>query len=199
MDGKHELGRPRATISSVVRTVIATFDRNGRYTGHAALYLGQDKHGIRVIDQWNIRESGRVTGQHLPSERTLHFDGPRRARIDRERFYNVVEQDTCNVSCRRVVGRGCAGTHRNSRNWVPTNARRQDSQRRRAEWGRLRIRAKITDKRADAWSAACVVLKATFLFRPSRRAAAADRATAGGRSCRGRIARSDGYACGHRG
>jgi hypothetical protein len=40
-------------------TVIATFDPDGRYgnhtdgRSHAAVYLGQDAHGIRVLDQWN--------------------------------------------------------------------------------------------------------------------------------------------------
>ncbi len=72
-------------------TAIATFDSNGRYTGHAAIYLGQDERGIRVIDQWNIRENGRVTGQHTPSERTLPFGQPWHDRIDRGEFYYVVE------------------------------------------------------------------------------------------------------------
>lgn len=40
-------------------TVIATFDSDGRYgnhvdgRSHAAIYLGQDLTGIRVLDQWN--------------------------------------------------------------------------------------------------------------------------------------------------
>ena len=39
-------------------TVIATFDSSDRYgntldgNSHAAIYLGQDKHGIQVMDQW---------------------------------------------------------------------------------------------------------------------------------------------------
>ena len=39
-------------------TVIATFDRCGRYanatdgSSHAAIYLGQNEHGIQVLDQW---------------------------------------------------------------------------------------------------------------------------------------------------
>jgi len=32
-------------------TAIAIFDQNGRYIGHAAIYLGQDAQGIHVIDQ----------------------------------------------------------------------------------------------------------------------------------------------------
>ncbi len=40
-------------------TVIATFDGSGRYanatdgSSHAAVYLGQDEHGVRVLDQWS--------------------------------------------------------------------------------------------------------------------------------------------------
>ena len=70
---------------------IATFDDQGRYTGHTAIFLGQDERGIQVIDQWNIRENGRITGQHQPSERTLHFGDPFRARVDRGEFYDVIE------------------------------------------------------------------------------------------------------------
>lgn len=72
-------------------TAIATFDINGRYTGHAAIYLGQDADGIRVVDQWNIRENGRVIRQHQPSNRTLPFGQPQRAFINRGEPYHVVE------------------------------------------------------------------------------------------------------------
>ncbi len=40
-------------------TVIATFDKTGRYanardgSSHAAIYLGQDENGIQVLDQWS--------------------------------------------------------------------------------------------------------------------------------------------------
>jgi hypothetical protein len=37
-------------------TAIATFI-NGRYIGHAALYLGQNAEGIQVVDQWAVRRS----------------------------------------------------------------------------------------------------------------------------------------------
>ena len=33
-------------------TVIATFGKMGRYTGHAAIYLGQNDGGLDVFDQW---------------------------------------------------------------------------------------------------------------------------------------------------
>lgn len=73
-------------------TAIATFDSKGRYEEHAAIYLWQDQHGIRVIDQWNRRDQeGHIRDQHQPSERILHFDDPRRAHVDRGEFYNVVE------------------------------------------------------------------------------------------------------------
>jgi hypothetical protein len=74
-------------------TVIATFDSSGHYDGHAALYLGQDEHGIQVIDQWNIRDSKTraVIGHHLLSERILHFGESWHEYIDRGEFYHVVE------------------------------------------------------------------------------------------------------------
>jgi hypothetical protein len=54
-------------------TLIATFDANGHYTGHAAIYLGQDEHGIQAIDQWNNVVNGRIESQHQPSQRTISF------------------------------------------------------------------------------------------------------------------------------
>jgi hypothetical protein len=74
-------------------TAIATFDGNGHYDGgHAAIYLGQDEHGIQVVDQWNIRDShGRITRQQPPLERTLHFGQPFRDRVDRGEPFHVVE------------------------------------------------------------------------------------------------------------
>jgi hypothetical protein len=33
-------------------TAIATFDNNGKYSGHAAIYEGQTALGINVVDQW---------------------------------------------------------------------------------------------------------------------------------------------------
>jgi hypothetical protein len=72
-------------------TAIATFDSNGRYDGHAAIYLGQDKHGIQVVDQWNICENGQIIRHHPPNERTLHRGEPFRDRVDRAESYHVVE------------------------------------------------------------------------------------------------------------
>ena len=33
-------------------TAIATFDQNGTYSGHTAIYESQDGQGIAVVDQW---------------------------------------------------------------------------------------------------------------------------------------------------
>ncbi|MEP6606592.1 MAG: BPSL0067 family protein [Nitrosospira sp.] len=45
-------------------TVIATFDPQGRYRGHAAIYVNQDKDGIHVFDQW-ITGAGKAIGPRL--------------------------------------------------------------------------------------------------------------------------------------
>ncbi|WP_428488541.1 BPSL0067 family protein, partial [Rhodopila sp.] len=73
-------------------TAIATFDSNGHYDGHAAIYLGQDEDGIRVVDQWNIRDpGGHITEHHKPSKRTIFFGKPHSLRVDRGESCNVVE------------------------------------------------------------------------------------------------------------
>jgi hypothetical protein len=57
-------------------TAIATFDDDGRYgnhtdgRSHAAIYLGQDARGLRVIDQWR---------GHSPTERIIRFNDKRPA------------------------------------------------------------------------------------------------------------------------
>jgi hypothetical protein len=55
-------------------TVIATFESDGTYTpetgNHAAVYLSQDRTGIRVYDQWN--------GQPV-HQRVIRFEGGRGA------------------------------------------------------------------------------------------------------------------------
>ena len=43
-------------------TAIATFNEHGHYSGHAAIYDGQDKDGLNVYDQW-------VT----PPARAIHY------------------------------------------------------------------------------------------------------------------------------
>ena len=73
-------------------TAIATSDANGHYTGHAAIYLSQDEHGIQVIDQWNIRDShGHIIRQQSPIERTLTFNDSQHSWINRGEYYRVVE------------------------------------------------------------------------------------------------------------
>ena len=87
--------RPGVTVrgNTAIRpgTAIATFYENGRYSGHAAIYLGQDENGVRVLDQWNVRHRDGTVSQHTPSERTLPFNDPRHARVDRGESYGVVE------------------------------------------------------------------------------------------------------------
>ena len=77
-------------------TAIATFDAAGRYANHsegnhAAIYLGQDASGIRVIDQWNNRRGGRITSQHSPQEQTIHFNNPRGNIVNRGEECYVVQ------------------------------------------------------------------------------------------------------------
>ena len=43
-------------------TAIATFNAQGKYQGHAAIYVSQDQEGITVYDQW-ITGSGKAIGQ----------------------------------------------------------------------------------------------------------------------------------------
>jgi hypothetical protein len=50
-------------------TAIATFDADGKYKGHAAIYENQTAAGLNVVDQW-------VTGKGKPvGARTLRFGG----------------------------------------------------------------------------------------------------------------------------
>jgi len=75
-------------------TVIATFDPNGRYgnhtdgRSHAAIYLGQDKTGIRVLDQWVSHRDGQTVpvGVH---ERVIRFGPKPRAENDGSNYYVV--------------------------------------------------------------------------------------------------------------
>lgn len=68
--GKWTKGAPikgNATIAE--GTAIATFDQNGVYVGHAAIYVKQDAVGIHVYDQW-ITGTGKAVGP-----RTIRWDG----------------------------------------------------------------------------------------------------------------------------
>jgi hypothetical protein len=71
-------------------TAIATFI-DGAYPSnssgnHAAIYLGQDGHGIRVIDQWT-----NARGPHKPQERTIRFKGGQGSLSDDGDAYSVIE------------------------------------------------------------------------------------------------------------
>lgn len=46
-------------------TVIATFNQNGKYEGHAAIYVGQSAAGISVYDQWMTPPTPKAVGQRL--------------------------------------------------------------------------------------------------------------------------------------
>jgi len=74
----------KANPGLTVGTAIATFDSDGTYgnhqdgRSHAAIYMGQDAHGLRVMDQWMtpIKDAkGKITG-HKPQPvhlRTIRF------------------------------------------------------------------------------------------------------------------------------
>jgi len=69
-------------------TVIATFDAKGNYPTdakgrHAAIYLGHNSKGIRVLDQWKAQ--GRVR------ERTIFLARPLFPRVDCAAQFYVVE------------------------------------------------------------------------------------------------------------
>ncbi|MFO1253791.1 MAG: BPSL0067 family protein [Inhella sp.] len=69
-------------------TAIATFDEHGRYPSdgqgrHAAIYLGHDAHGIRVLDQWN--DQGEV------KPRVIHTQRAEYPRVNAAKHYYVIE------------------------------------------------------------------------------------------------------------
>jgi len=77
-------------LALALGTVIATFDPNGRYgnhldgRSHAAIYLGQDAFGIRVLDQWKGRT---VQPVHFRTIRFKHGHGDKAN--DGDQFYVV--------------------------------------------------------------------------------------------------------------
>jgi hypothetical protein len=81
----------KGNTALAVGTAIATFDAGGHYPNnahgnHAAIYLGQDAQGIRVVDQWVDRH-----GIHRsPAIRVLKFDDTKGASDNGNKF-NVVE------------------------------------------------------------------------------------------------------------
>ena len=68
--GQWSKGAPVKGNASIAEgTAIATFDTNGGYHGHAAIYVKQDPVGIHVYDQW-ITGAGKAVGP-----RTIRWDG----------------------------------------------------------------------------------------------------------------------------
>ena len=61
-------------------TAIATFDKNGRYYGHAAIYINQTTIGINVYDQWNRRPL---------NDRVIEFKGMGYVSNDGDQFYVI--------------------------------------------------------------------------------------------------------------
>ena len=79
-------------------TAIATFDPVGRYgnytngTSHAAIYLGQDAQGIRVLDQWVDTKSKNHKPWHRPAaERTIGFGQTHKVAVDNADNYHVID------------------------------------------------------------------------------------------------------------
>lgn len=59
-------GLPVKTSGDIVDgTVIATFNANSDYEGHAAIYVRQDKNGIHVYDQWVTGTNPKAIGPRL--------------------------------------------------------------------------------------------------------------------------------------
>jgi hypothetical protein len=73
--------------------IIATFDANGRYLGHAAIYLGQDAGGIHAVDQYNNREPDTriLISQKKPGHHLQQFNRPLSAGVNRGEIYRVVD------------------------------------------------------------------------------------------------------------
>ena len=72
------------------RPIAATWTEASRIRVAAAT----DEHGIQVVDQWNVREGGRIVEHLRPSERTFNLGQPW---VDRGESYNVVEQEAHNM------------------------------------------------------------------------------------------------------
>lgn len=70
----------KGNISIPSGTAIATFDANGKYKGHAAIYIKQDGLGLRVYDQWRGREF---------EGRTILFRGSGYVSNDGDQFYVI--------------------------------------------------------------------------------------------------------------
>ncbi len=73
-------------------TIVATFNSNGKYSGHTAIYMGQTDRGMTIIDQWNIgyRVDGSPEDQHKPAERTLPWTSTKATPVNVGASYHVV-------------------------------------------------------------------------------------------------------------
>jgi hypothetical protein len=56
--------RVRGNTNITQGTAIATFNSDGQYHGHAAIYVSQDDKGIQVYDQW-ITGAGKAIGPRV--------------------------------------------------------------------------------------------------------------------------------------
>jgi hypothetical protein len=52
----------KSNAAIVPGTVIATFNADGKYLGHAAIYVSQSKVGIEVYDQWITPPNPKAVG-----------------------------------------------------------------------------------------------------------------------------------------
>jgi hypothetical protein len=55
----------KGNTNIVEGTAIATFNSNGKYHGHAAIYVSQDKIGVTVWDQWVTKKGKAIGGRVL--------------------------------------------------------------------------------------------------------------------------------------
>lgn len=92
----HRSKRVRGNLDIAPGTAIATFDPGGSHGNHvdggsrAAIYLGQDAHGIQVIDQWVDHPKHQEPRPHHAAVRTLPFDAIHRPSADnRDEFYVI--------------------------------------------------------------------------------------------------------------
>ena len=87
----------KGSTDLAVGTAIASFDPDGRYgnhtdhRSHAAIYMGQNEHGIEVIDQW-VKRGGSHQMAHsriIPWANQVAVGHP--ANSDNGNMFNVVE------------------------------------------------------------------------------------------------------------
>jgi hypothetical protein len=72
----------KGSLNIAKGTVIATFNANSQYHGHAAIYEGQTPQGINVVDQW-------ITPPQQPIHRRLIRFGAHGISNDGNKFYVV--------------------------------------------------------------------------------------------------------------